>query len=381
MLTNTFSFKIEQKTLLNDISLISPQFASSAPNLRKMDSITSEKVQESEESSLTNFACKVDSIASEEPQSDESSLANFASMIYSITPDELQKSDESSLANFASTIHSITSEELQKFDESNVEPSAGQMDFSLSKGPEKNNFEYFIPGDSRFRTCFACMSLHGVDRIRFLQLPQENIFDLRTVIQSSWYLGIQAVQTHSLSHEFKLNGSPWKGQGSDAIPSRIVMGSILAYLYSVGWILQASTNVTKVEYDKDTLIFRKQEMPPPETDWIAISFNQSNRLRLIGANTQLICAFRTMLKGTKLFRGEGWKDKSRKTWEFKIQGAPWIASGEEKVVVKLLLLKLVETLERHGWSLYASVDQNAASVGPSGKTDSWFCNRKKGWDI
>jgi hypothetical protein len=346
-----------------------------------MDLITSEKAQESEESSLTNFACTVDSIASEEPQSDESSLANFATMIHSFTPDELPKFDESSLTNFATMIQPITLEELQKSDERTVEPSAGQMDFSLSKGPEKTDFKYFIPDDSRFRTCFACMSLHGVDRIRFLQLPPENIFDLRSVIQTSWYLGIQAVQTHSLSHEFKLNGSPWKGQGSDAIPSRIVMGSILAYLYSVGWILQASTNVSKMEYDKDTLIFRKQETPPPETDWIAISFNQSNRLRLIGANTQLICAFRTMLKGTKLFRGEGWKDKSRKTWEFKIQGSPWIASGEEKMVVKLLLLKLVETLERHGWSLYASVDQNAASMGPSGKTDSWFCKRKKGWDI
>jgi hypothetical protein len=160
------------------------------------------------------------------------------------------------------------------------------------------------------------------------------------------------------------------------------MGSILAYLYSVGWILQASTNVTKMEYDKDAFIFRKQETPPPETDWIAISFNQSNRLRLIGANSQLISAFRTMLKVTKLLAGEGWKDKSRKTWEFKIQGAPWIAaSGEEKMVVKLLLLKLVETLEKHGWSLYASVDQNAASMGPSGKTDTWFCTRKKGWNI
>jgi hypothetical protein len=325
-----------------------------------MDLIRSEKAQESEESSLANFAWKGNSIASEEPQG----------------------SDESSLGNFASTIDPISSEELPESDESIVEPSADKVDFPLLDGPEKNKFEYLIPADSRFRTSFACMSLHGVDRVRFLQFPQEIIFGLRSVIQTSWYLGIQALQQYSLSHEFKLNGSPWRGQGSDAIPARIVMGSILAYLYSVGWILQASTNVTKMEYDKDAFIFRKQETPPPETDWIAISFNQSNRLRLIGANSQLISAFRTMLKVTKLLAGEGWKDKSRKTWEFKIQGAPWIAaSGEEKMVVKLLLLKLVETLEKHGWSLYASVDQNAASMGPSGKTDTWFCTRKKGWNI
>jgi len=255
------------------------------------------------------------------------------------------------------------------------------MDFPLSKGPEKSNFEYVTPANSGFRTSFASLSLHGIDRIRFLQLPQENIFALHSVVQTSWHLGIQAVQKYSLSHEFKLNGSPWRGQGSDAIPARIVMRSILAYLFSVGWILQASTDVSKKEYDKDTLIFRKQETPPPESEWIAISFNQSNRLRLIGANAQLIGAFRTMLKGTRLLQGEGWKDKSRNTWEFKIQGAPWMASGEERMVARLLLLKMVETLERYGWRLYASVDQNEAYVGQSGKTDSWFCVRKKGWDI
>ena len=189
------------------------------------------------------------------------------------------------------------------------------------------------------------------------------------------------MRKYSLSYEFKLNGSPWRGQGSDAIPARIVMRSILAYLFSAGWVLQTSTDVGKKEHDKSTLIFRKQETPPPESEWIAISFNQTNRLRLIGANSQLIGAFRSMLKGTRVLQGESWKDKSRNTWEFKIQGASWVATGEQRMVSRMLLLKMVETLERHGWTLYASVNQNEAYMGHSRKTDSWFCVRKKGWDV
>jgi hypothetical protein len=428
MLTDTSLFQIERKTVLNDISLMSLPFTSSAPNVYKMNSITSDELQEPDESSFEPYAREMDSMTSDElrepydsnfepyrheidsmtsdefREPDESTFEPFASKMDSITPDEfreshestfesfagkmdsitfgeLRESDESTFESFAGKMDSLTFNELQQHDESSFEPFSYEMDFPLSNRPEKNSFEYFITADTRFRTSFASMSLHGVDRIRFLQFPQEVIFNLHSVVQNSWHLGIQAVQKYSRSHEFKLNGSPWRGQGSDAIPARIVMRSILAYLFSVGWILQASTDVSKKEYDKDTLIFRKQETPPPESEWIAISFNQTNRLRLIGANAQLISAFRTMLKGTRLLQGESWKDKSSNAWEFKIQGAPWVASGEERMVVRLLLLKMMETLERYGWSLYASVDQNEGHTGQSRKTDSWFCVRRKGWDI
>jgi hypothetical protein len=185
------------------------------------------------------------------------------------------------------------------------------------------------------------------------------------------------VRRYSLSYEFKLNGSPWRGQGSSAIPARIVMRSILAYLYSVGWILQAGTNISKKERDKDTLIFRKQETPPQGSEWIAISFNRTNRLRLIGANAQLIDAFRGMLTETGQLQGESWKDKSQNAWEFKIQGASWLTFGVGRVATGLLLLKMTETLEKCGWSLYASVNQ----TGRSRRTDSWFCVKKIGWHI
>lgn len=136
--------------------------------------------------------------------------------------------------------------------------------------------------------------------------------------------------------------------------------------------------MSKKERDKDTLVFRKQQHPPPESEWISISFNQRDRLRLIGADEELTAAFRAMLKGMHKLQDEFWKDKILNTWEFKLHGTPWWASGEETMMTRMLVLKMLETLERQGWSLYASIDQNQSGDNVS-ETDSWFCVREKGW--
>jgi hypothetical protein len=236
--------------------------------------------------------------------------------------------------------------------------------------------------ESSFKTSFASISLHRTDRIRLLQFPPEDITAIRNVIKENWIDGIQDERTYAKSHEFKCLGNPWSGQGSDAIPARILMRGILAYLFSAGWILTASTDVSKSIFDKDTMIFRKQVVPPPESEWIAVSFNQGDRLRLIGAPTELIVSFQTLLKGMGLWKEGVWKDKSLNAFEFKINGWPWRPRGEETMTTRLLLLRMLETLEISGWSLYANVDQNnghhnknSSSTG----TDSWYCVRAMDW--
>ncbi|RFU27359.1 hypothetical protein B7463_g8987, partial [Scytalidium lignicola] len=234
------------------------------------------------------------------------------------------------------------------------------------------------PPYTPFRTSFASISLHRSDCLRLLQFPQEDIAGLRNVIKTSWYRGIQAEQMYAMSHEFKLSGNPWSGQGRDSIPARIMMRSVFAYLYSVGWILHGSTDVSQKQFDKDTLLFRKQQSPPPPADWISISFSELDRLRLIGADATLIAAFKTMLTSMNLFQDEAWKDKAKNAFEFKIRGFPWLATGEETMRTRLLVLKMLETLEENGWSLYASIDQNEGSDSSS-EADSWFCVRENGW--
>ncbi|KAG9233261.1 hypothetical protein BJ875DRAFT_52611 [Amylocarpus encephaloides] len=228
------------------------------------------------------------------------------------------------------------------------------------------------------QTIFASLSLHQGDRIRMLHFPDSDVAAMKTVIKGSWQKGLQGERNYGGSYEYKMYGYPWRGQGSDAITSRILMREVFASLFSQGWILHASTDVSKKEFDKDTMIFRKQQQPPPESEWFAISFNMSDRLRLIGADGGLISDVRELLKHIKLWQNEDWKDKNLNAREFKLWGRPWWASGEETMKTRLLLLRLLELLEARGWSLYASVDQSTAG-NDSSETDSWFCVRDKSW--
>lgn len=234
--------------------------------------------------------------------------------------------------------------------------------------------------ESSFKTSFASISLHRTDRIRLLQFSPGDIAGIRDVIKQNWISGIQEERTYARSHEFKCLGNPWSGQGDEAIAARILMRSILAYLFSAGWILTTSTDVSKSIFDKDTIIFRKQVVPPPACEWIAISFNQGDRLRLIGAPMELLANFQALLKGMGLHQEGIWKDKARNAFEFKLHGWPWRPQGEEAMTTRLLLLRMLETLEVSGWSLYATVDQNNGHKNTSSTgTDSWYCVRAEDW--
>ena len=74
------------------------------------------------------------------------------------------------------------------------------------------------------------------------------------------------------------------------------MREILAYIFSAGWILHTSSN--------DTFIFRQQLTSPPDCDWISITFYGVDKLRFIGASTELIASFRDMLKSMGLLQDE-----------------------------------------------------------------------------
>ena len=235
------------------------------------------------------------------------------------------------------------------------------------------------PGYSVFKTAFASLSLHQSDQIRLLQFPQSDIDSLRAVIKATYSLGIQEERIYGESYEFKLRGHPWTGRGNEVIPSRILMREILAHLFQSGWIFHASTDCSKRRFDKDTLVFRKQHSLPPESEWIAICFEHSDTLRVVGADEFLTSAVRELLQSMKLLQVESWKDRRLGAKDFKMHGRLWVPNGEETMKMRLLLLKLLECLESHGLSLYATIDQCSSGANKQNVTDSWYCVRDKAW--
>jgi hypothetical protein len=105
-------------------------------------------------------------------------------------------------------------------------------------------------------TPVSCISLHERDKIRVMNLTDDAIALLRTVIQSSWKRGIQSERTYSASYEFKLNGNPWSGSSEEANTSRCLVARILRTMLQLGWGLILTTDITKHETDKDTMYFK-----------------------------------------------------------------------------------------------------------------------------
>jgi hypothetical protein len=80
--------------------------------------------------------------------------------------------------------------------------------------------------------------------------------------------------------------------------------SILSALYHHGWYLLTSTDVSKKQQDKDSIIFQLG-VPPPATSFFAVSFNEWDKLRLIGVPPELIPPVHQAI-GTSEIQREEW---------------------------------------------------------------------------
>lgn len=131
-----------------------------------------------------------------------------------------------------------------------------------------------------------------------------------TAILASWPFGIQREREYGSSFEFKLKGkevylssrsrlmhwlnialvgNPWSGQGVEAIPCRVLMMAILRALYDIGHVIYLSTDLSRKQFDKDSIFFRWHSVPPPPCIWFAISFNMGDTIRVIEVSNLSEC--------------------------------------------------------------------------------------------
>lgn len=85
------------------------------------------------------------------------------------------------------------------------------------------------------------------------------------------------------------------GQGYEAVPSRHLIVHVLGALALTGWHLTFSTDLSKKQWDKDSLFFKPG--PPVKRVFFAVSFNETDKIRLIdGPNPQVTEAFTAAVK-------------------------------------------------------------------------------------
>jgi hypothetical protein len=128
-----------------------------------------------------------------------------------------------------------------------------------------------------------------------------------------------------------------------------------------------------LQADKDSLIFRQGPVPSP-CEFLSISFNTGDRLRLMGDDIapSVLNAVRFVLGNT--LQNEEWKI-DHMAYEFKLYGyapylsalsptihdypldsRPWYARSDIAVKTRVLLLDILDAMVVCGYDVYASVD-------------------------
>ena len=80
-----------------------------------------------------------------------------------------------------------------------------------------------------------------------------------------------------------------------------------------------------------------------------------------------------MFQGMDVFQSGEWNLDS---FEFKFKYAPWRAHGEATVKTRLLLLRIIELLDSHGWRSYCACKQRTESDDVR-QPDTWYFVKEK----
>ncbi|KAF9393927.1 hypothetical protein CPC16_000701 [Podila verticillata] len=240
----------------------------------------------------------------------------------------------------------------------------------MSKGPDQppSYSTLIAPFLQASRVC--CITLNEADKIRLIGTPPEITPAIRLAIRQGWG-AIQREQNYAGAHEFKLMGNPWHGQSEEAVRSRKLITAVLKAMANYGWNLIQAADVSKKQSDKDSLFFELGPVQDPQADLFSISFNRSDRIRVIDAPHMVPYVQQAIQTQWKY--GIQMQQMYGGAHEFKLSGNPFYSDWNEAVYARMLLSQILANLRSQGYKLYTSVD---ISIGTDGMDlESWVFRR------
>ena len=204
---------------------------------------------------------------------------------------------------------------------------------------------------------FLIVGLSSYDSLMVLNAPTDLHKLFKDAIEKTWPKGIQQWTYENEVLLVKLKGYPWQPDGEDTVHSRVVLQTIIGDLLQKQWKLYGNSNLKSAA---NTLFFEHDPNMPlgqPSPPQFTISLNTHDLIRVISAPESLVSAVRSTIQSFWL-KGIQKESRYAESWEFKLKGNPWWASGDEAVESRFLILKLMETLQAYGWSPVTGIDSS-----------------------
>lgn len=204
---------------------------------------------------------------------------------------------------------------------------------------------------------FMVVGLSSTDTLMVLNAPADLHQTFKDVLDKTWPRGIQRWSYENSVLLIKLKGTPWHPDGDETVHSRQLLQTLVNDLQARQWSLYGNSNLKS---GTNTLFFEHNPniaLGQPTPPHFTISLNKHDTLRLISTPESLISAVRDVIQ-TCWRKGIQQESRYFESWEFKLKGNPWWASGEEAVDSRYLILKLIESMQAYGWSVIASIDSS-----------------------
>ncbi|QPC79095.1 hypothetical protein HYE68_009847 [Fusarium pseudograminearum] len=224
-----------------------------------------------------------------------------------------------------------------------------------------------------FKTQFACMTLNMTDRIRLINFTEVEVQAVKQIVKTRWKPGLVQSHPYGDSTEIWVRGRPWAYDSNGNDDARRLILWILERLFDHGWVVQCSLDITKKSESKDSLIFRKQNPIPMPCDWICVSFDNSDKLKIVDSPPKDLTDAILQTFSCEVRRREITPEK----FKIHLGVQPWEPSGTDTVTTRILLLRLVETLERRGFTIYATIGSKGED--DEGAADLLICHRAADW--
>ncbi|KAL9960256.1 hypothetical protein ACROYT_G033691 [Oculina patagonica] len=187
-----------------------------------------------------------------------------------------------------------------------------------------------------------------------MELLRHRVF--QDIVEKSWPKGMQKWTYENDILMIKIKGNPWNASGEDAVHARVILHTLVNELLNRQWKLYGNsrnrTSANTLYFEHDPNIALELQASPAH---FTISFNSEDLLRLIGVPEELVSAVRNTIQ-TFWSRGIQKEERYAESWQFKLRGTPWWASGEEAVDSRFLVVKLIEAMQAYGWSVVAAID-------------------------
>jgi hypothetical protein len=208
------------------------------------------------------------------------------------------------------------------------------------------------------------------------------------VILASWPPGIKTSGPSSDAYDYRVKGRPFGGYGveQETVRGIRLLRHLFDFFHGRSWELIAPVLCSTRYTAKDTLIFRQgpatsaflvEPRLSPAVEWLALAPMWSKKLRVVydfmGPRLDHIGVLLTNIKRTlqalSAFDKGEW---SYDSFEFKLQGEPWYTWAEEEAVkTRIMLMRLLETMEAHGWRHHVAICQHTGQEDGR-MMDTWY---------